>query len=119
MTGKKTIQSITDFYRNQGLKGKRLRKAVEKDEDYQHILTERRKELVGKFKISPEEEEKYLLSTNRDYQILAKVKQLEKVSLSPDDEQLVEFIRSQLERDWRKGILDVLDKLFKKYQLFK
>ena len=69
-----------------------------------------------KFKITKEEKRKYVLSTNQDYEILAKIHQLEKLPLSPDDKELINFIRTQLEDDWRTPISELLIKLLKKYQ---
>ena len=69
-----------------------------------------------KFKITKKEKRKYVLSTNQDYKILAKIHQLEKLPLSPDDKELINFIRTQLEDDWRTPISELLIKLLKKYQ---
>jgi len=37
-------------------------------------------------------------------------------NLSAADKEILEFIRTQLELDWRSPILTKLDKLLKKYQ---
>jgi len=66
--------------------------------------------------ISKEEKRKYVLADKQDYEILTKIHQLEKLSLSPDDKEFINFIRTQLEKDWRTPILKVLNNLLKKYQ---
>ena len=58
---------------------------------------------------------KYVLSTDIDYQILEKIKLLEKKNLKKEDAVFVKFIRSQLEREWRKPLLKMLDRLLSKY----
>jgi len=68
------------------------------------------------FEITKEEKRKYVLSTDQDYEILAKIHQLEKLPLFPDDKELINFIRTQLEVDWRTPISELLIKLLKKYQ---
>ncbi len=59
---------------------------------------------------------KYLLQTKRDIEILDKCKQLEKQKLTKEDKALVKLIKTQLEKDWRKHLLDKLDKLLKRYR---
>ncbi|EKD79156.1 MAG: hypothetical protein ACD_41C00152G0007 [uncultured bacterium] len=63
------------------------------------------------------ETKKYVLSTAKDYEILAKVKQLEKLNLNKDNKLLIKLIKSQLEQDWRKSLMRELDKLLHKYKL--
>lgn len=116
MAKKKSLQEIEDFYVNQGLTGDELRKAIENDKNYQEILRERRARLTKKFEITKEEQEEYVLSTDQDYEILGKIHQLEKLPLSSGDKRLVNFIRTQLEADWRAPIFEVLNGLSKKYQ---
>ena len=116
MAKKKSLQQIEDFYINQGLTGDELRRAIENDRDYQEILKAREMGLSKKFEVTKEEKRKYVLSTDQDYEILAKIHQLEKLPLSPDDKKLINFIRTQLEADWRAPIFKVLDKLLRKYQ---
>ena len=116
MAKKKSLQQIEDFYINQGLTGEKLRKAIESDRDYQEILKERETRLTKKFEITKEEQKKYILSTDQDYEVLGKIHQLEKLPLSPGDKRLINFIRTQLEADWRGPIFEVLDRLLKKYK---
>ena len=72
--------------------------------------------MAKKFKITKEEKRKYVLDTDQDYEILDKIHQLEELPLSPEDKELINFIRTQLEDDWRTPISELLDKLLKKYQ---
>lgn len=113
---KQSLQRIEDHYIQKGLIGDQLRKALKDDREYQNILTERKGQLTKSFAISPEEETKYVLSTDEDYEILGKIKQLEKMPLSPEDRELIVFIRSQLEDDWRTPLLTKLEEISKKYQ---
>lgn len=66
--------------------------------------------------VSKEEKRKYVLADKQDYEILDKIHQLEKLPLSPEDKEFINFIRTQLEKDWRTPILESLNKLLKKYQ---
>jgi len=65
---------------------------------------------------SSQPNKKYLLPTDADVQILNKCTELEKLDLSRDDRELVEFIKTQLEKDWRTPLLNKLDVLLKKYR---
>ncbi len=114
MEEKKSLQQIADYYIRQGLSGEKLRQAFWADKEYQEILRERKAILQQKFDISSEEEHKYVLSTDQDYEILGKIHQLEKIELSDTDGELVAFVKTQLEDDWREPILDLLDKLIDK-----
>lgn len=67
-------------------------------------------------KITPAEKKKYVLSTDADFEILAKCKQLEKLKLTKEDRYFVEFLKTQLEDDWRKPLLKTLNRLLKKYK---
>ena len=112
---KPSLQKIEDYYIRKGFRGDKLRKILESDKEYQKILTERKRGLTKKFSISKNEEKKYVLSTDNDHEILGKIHELEKKKLSESDKELVEFIRTQLEEDWRTPLVEVLDKLMKKY----
>ena len=59
---------------------------------------------------------KYLLPTDDDVKILNKCNELETLNLSKDDRELVEFIKTQLEKDWRTPLLEKLGTLLKKYK---
>ena len=56
------------------------------------------------------------MSTNEDYEILNKVKKLEKSKLKKEDKMLVWLIKTQLEFDWRQYLIQTLNRLFSKYQ---
>ena len=113
---KRSLQQIQDSYENLGYKGDKLRRVLNKDEEYQKIIKERKQKLTRQFKITPTEKKKYVLSTDDDFEILARIKQLEKKKLSKEDEALVRFLRTQLEDDWRKPLLKVVNGLLKKYK---
>ncbi|NQU98853.1 hypothetical protein HQ533_05270 [Candidatus Woesearchaeota archaeon] len=66
--------------------------------------------------LTPLEKKKYVMPTDRDFEILAKCKELEKLKLTKEDKLLVKFIKTQLERDWRKPLLVKLNKLLRKYK---
>jgi len=113
---KKSFQQIEDHYIRKGLTGSKLRKALEVDKEYQEVLAERKTRLTKKFKTTPEEKEGYILSTDQDYEILGKIKQLEKQKLSDKDKKLVKFIRTQLKDDWRTPIIELLNNILEKYK---
>ena len=68
------------------------------------------------FPLTKTEQRKYVMSTNEDYEILQKVKKLEKLKLTKEEKILVWLIKTQLEPKWRKYLLQALSKLLKKYQ---
>ena len=65
--------------------------------------------------VTAKEKKTYVLKTEQDYEILTKIKQLEKKKLSSEDIKLVAFLRTQLEEDWRTPLIRFLDTLLKKY----
>ena len=72
--------------------------------------------LKKSFSLTKTEQRKYVMSTNEDYEILQKVKKLEKLKLTKEEKILVWLIKTQLEPKWRKYLLQTLNKLLKKYQ---
>ena len=56
------------------------------------------------------------MSTNDDYEILKKVKQLEKLKLNKEDKILVWLIKTQLEFEWRNYLIHALNQILKKYR---
>ena len=62
-----------------------------------------------------QEKKRYVLSTLNDLKILADCKRLEKLRLAKHDKELVKLIKTQLRHEWRKPLLQQLDKLMKKY----
>jgi hypothetical protein len=111
----KSLQQIEDYYLTQGLTGKALRKAIENDSEYQQIWRERKKLIKDKLGVSNEDEKKYVLSRQEDYEILSKVRELESKSISDVDKEFVQLIRTQLEEEWRNPLVDKLNKLLEKY----
>ncbi|MBS3132576.1 hypothetical protein J4470_00405 [Candidatus Woesearchaeota archaeon] len=69
-----------------------------------------------KLKLTSAEKKKYLLPTKADFEILDKCKQLEKSGLTKYDRFLANFIKTQLEKDWRKTLLKELNRLLRKYK---
>ena len=112
----KTMQEIEDFYVNQGYREDKLREILSKDKEYQKILNERKNKLTNKFRITDKERKEYVLSTDSDFDILAKCKELEKKNLSTEHREIIKLIKTQLEDDWRKPLTDYLNKLMKIYQ---
>jgi len=113
---KKSLQQIEDFYINLGHKGVRLRDALTKDKVYQDLLAERRAKLTSQFKVSPVERKKYVLSTDADFEILARCKKLEELDLAKEEKALIKLIKTQLEDDWRKPLVDKLNQLLERYK---
>ncbi len=112
---KKSLQEIEDYYLTQGLSGEALRRALKEDKEYQEIWRERKKQIKDKLGVSDQDEEKYILSKQEDYEILAKIRELESKSLTEEDKEIVELIRTQLEEEWRDPLLDKLKSLLNKY----
>lgn len=113
---RKSLQKIEDFYISRGYKGDKLRKILLKDKDYQKILKERKQKLSKKILLTKREKRKYVMSLNQDYEILSKVKRLEKLKLNKEERFLIKLIKTQLERDWRKWLIKELDKILLKYK---
>lgn len=113
---RKSLQQIEDFYINLGHRADKLRKVLEKDTEYQKLLTERKQKLTKQFKIAPLEKRKYGLSTDADFEILGKCKQLKELNLAKEDRFLVKLIETQLEYDWRTQLLKALNQLLEKYK---
>lgn len=67
--------------------------------------------------LSKTEKRKYVMSTDRDFEILAKIHQIEKNKrISKKEKDLLRFIKTQLELDWRTPILKTLNKILEKYE---
>ncbi len=69
---------------------------------------------MKKFTIKPADKKKVVMDEPRDYQILEKIYQLEKRKLTRGQKELVVFLKTQLEDDWRAPLLEYLDKLLKR-----
>ena len=70
---------------------------------------------MKKIPLTKTEQKKYVMSTDEDYEILGKIKQLEKMKLEKEEEFLIAFIRTQLEHDWRRPLVQTLNKILQKY----
>ena len=66
-------------------------------------------------KATAQEKKRYVLRTHADLEILASCKILEKLRLAKHDKELVKLIKTQLKKEWRKPLLQQLNKLLKKY----
>lgn len=108
-------QEIEDFYNNLGYRGDKLRKVLAGDRQYQRLLKERKEKLTKRFKVTPNEKKRYVLSMDDDFEILAKCRHLEKLKLTREDRVLVKLIKTQLGADWRKPLLKAVNLLLKKY----
>ncbi len=113
---KKSLQAIEDYYYRKGLRGDRLRRATENDQEFMQILKERWSKLTKTFKVKSNDRKKYILSSDQDYEILGKVYKLESKKLSEKDRALVKLVRTQLEPHWRTPVLKFLEQLVKKYE---
>lgn len=113
---KKSLQQIEDFYVRRGYKKDKLRRILEKDKEYQRLLKQRKNKLSEKINVSSIEKRNYVLSTDIDFIILSKCKELEKLKLSKQDKEIVKLIRTQLKRDWRSPLINYLNKLLLKYK---
>lgn len=69
--------------------------------------------LAAKISLTKREKRKYVMSTDQDYEILSKIKQLGKCDLNKQEKLLIRLIRTQLERDWRKWLIKELDKILR------
>ncbi len=109
---KQSPQVIEDFYLRLGYSGERLRKALKKDKEYQKLLNARKQKLSKQARATKTESKKYVLSIDADFEILKKCK------LSVPDKEVVKLIKSQLENDWRKRLIQKLDKLQEKHNAY-
>ena len=67
------------------------------------------------FPLTKLEQKKYVMPTNKDYEILSKVKQLEVLKLSKHNNRLMWLIKTQLEFECRKYLIQTLNQFLKKY----
>ena len=110
------MDEIAEFYITHGKRGYKLRNALENDKEYQELLRNKLKVLSKKSNTTKLEREKYVLSSDSDFEILRKCKSLERKNLSKTDRELVKLIKTQLEEDWRKPLIKVLNNLTRKYK---
>lgn len=111
------LQQIEDFYISQGLKGESLRNALEKDQDYQRLLGIKKAEIKERYGISPEDEKKYVLPTEKDYQILATIRELKQKDITDGDRTTLDLIETQLLDDWRTPLEKSLEEIKRKYKI--
>lgn len=112
---KKSLQEIEDHYIRKGLHGDTLWRALKRDKIYQRILSKKKAILTKRLKVGKNEKKRYVLSTDQDYEILGKIRELEQKNLSVQDKKFVAFLRTQLEHDWRSPFIKILNKLLEKY----
>jgi hypothetical protein len=63
------------------------------------------------YKPTKTERKKYIFKEKRDFEILKKIKILEKrKNLTKKEKTIIKFMRTQLEDDWRQPLLKLLDK---------
>ncbi len=110
------LDEIAEFYISRGYKDHKLRQVLEKDKEYQKLIKARKNKLQTETKITNTERKKYVLSVERDFEILKKCKSLEKLKLSNEDKVTVRLIMTQLEADWRKLLINKLNVLLRKYR---
>jgi hypothetical protein len=113
---RKSLQEIEDFHKNRGYRGNKLRKILAKDKEWVRLYKKRLQKLTKRFPLTKTEQRKYVMSTNEDYEILKKIKQLEELKPTKEDKVLVWLVKTQLEFDWRKYLIQALNQLLKKYQ---
>ena len=89
---------------------------MEGDLEYQKLIKNKRKKLSEETKVSQKEKAKYVLSDDKDFEILKKCKLLSKKKLSNADKELVILIKEKLEDEWRKPLIKILNNLLKKYK---
>jgi hypothetical protein len=70
-----------------------------------------------KYCATKSDKRKYVLKEDRDLEVLGKCKMLKRKKLSREDKELVRFILTQLEDDWRKPLVAMTNKLVKKYKI--
>lgn len=102
-------------YFNRVFSGDGLRKALEADEDFKKLFSEKYGDFCERFGITDFDKKNYLISTKEDCQILYKIKELKGKNLLKEDEKILELVESQLKADWRNPLIKFLDNLLEKY----
>src|SRR3989344_3452686 len=97
---KKSLDTIAEFYIQKGYTGQKLRKILEKDQGYQKLIRDKLKKLSKETKINKKEKAEYVLSIDKDFEILKKCKILLEKRLNNADKELVILIKTQLKDDW-------------------
>ena len=104
------------FIKIEVTEGTNYAKFWQKTKNGPNIYKERQQKLTKSFSLTKTEQKKYVMSTNDDYEILKKVKQLEKLKLNKEDKILVWLIKTQLEFEWRNYLIHALNQILKKYR---
>ncbi len=86
-----------------------------KNKEWVRLYKKRQQKLTKRFPLTKTEQRKYVMSTNEDYEILKKVKQLEKLKLTKEEKSLIWLIKTQLDFDWRKYLIRTLNQLIRKH----
>lgn len=81
---------------------------------YRKLRSREKQKLIKRFGVTAAEKRRYVLSTNADFEILSRCKQLEKKRLTNEDKYVVKLIKTQLVDDWRAPLIRTLNKLLKK-----
>lgn len=66
---------------------------------------------MAKSKIIKEGNKKYVIDEKMDLVIFNKIKELEKLKLNKKDREMVRLIKTQLEKDWRKYLVQYLNEI--------
>lgn len=114
---KKQLDTIAEFYIQKCYNGLRLKNVLEKDQKYQKLIKNKRKNLSKETEVSQNEKDNYVLSIDRDFEILNKRKSLLKEKLTDNNKESVILIISLLEDDWRKPLIKKLNILSRKYKI--
>jgi len=112
---RKSLQEIEDYYKNKSYGENKLKKVLSKDKEWVRLYKKRKQKLTKSFPLTKTEQRKYVMSTNKDYEILKKIKQLKKLKLTKKDKVLIDLIKTQLEYEWRKYLIQILNLLLKRY----
>jgi len=77
-------------------------------------MKKKQQSLTKSFPLTKTERKHYVMSTDEDYEILGKVRQLEKLKLTKEERFLVWLVKTQLEPEWRKYLIKALNKILRK-----
>lgn len=61
----------------------------------------------------PEPKTPYIIDKEQDQRIFAKLEQFKNKKLTSEQEELIKFLYTQLETDWRTPLEELIDKLLK------
>lgn len=69
-----------------------------------------------KINLTNYEKRNYVLNDKQDFIILHKIKELEKQKLSKNEKEIVNLMRTQLKKDWRKPLINYLNKILEEHK---